>query len=104
MNTKTRTREKQGIHGKAKLADTVSDPLASAGRDSLLKSSIEHAVAIRSMIETAAYFRAEKRGFEPGHELDDWLAAETDIVGNSVQPTLPITLSETMTIQSGRLS
>jgi len=33
----------------------------------------------REMIATAAYFRAEKRGFEPGHELEDWCAAETDI-------------------------
>ena len=27
----------------------------------------------------AAYFIAEKRGFEPGHELDDWLAAAAEI-------------------------
>jgi hypothetical protein len=26
-----------------------------------------------------AYFIAEKRGFEPGHELDDWLAAEAAV-------------------------
>jgi hypothetical protein len=31
------------------------------------------------MIEQAAYFRAARRGFEPGHELDDWLAAEMEI-------------------------
>lgn len=30
-------------------------------------------------IALAAYFIAEKRGFEPGHELDDWLAAEAEI-------------------------
>lgn len=28
-------------------------------------------------IATAAYYRAEKRGFMPGQELDDWLVAET---------------------------
>jgi hypothetical protein len=33
----------------------------------------------QSMIATAAYFLAEKRGFEPGHELDDWLAAEAAV-------------------------
>lgn len=33
----------------------------------------------REMIATAAYFRAERRGFEPGHELEDWYAAEHDI-------------------------
>jgi len=30
-------------------------------------------------IAEAAYFRAERRGFAPGHELEDWLAAETEI-------------------------
>lgn len=30
-------------------------------------------------IEVAAYFLAEQRGFAPGHELDDWLAAEDAI-------------------------
>ena len=33
----------------------------------------------RDMTATAAYFLAQKRGFEPGHELDDWIAAETEI-------------------------
>lgn len=31
------------------------------------------------MIAQAAYYRAERRGFEPGHEMEDWLAAERDI-------------------------
>ena len=26
-----------------------------------------------------AYYRAEKRGFEPGHDVEDWLAAEHEI-------------------------
>jgi hypothetical protein len=29
-------------------------------------------------IREAAYFKAEKRGFAPGHELDDWLEAEEE--------------------------
>lgn len=29
-----------------------------------------------SMIREAAYALAERRGFSPGHELDDWFAAE----------------------------
>ena len=32
-----------------------------------------------NMIATAAYFCAEQRSFEPGHELEDWLAAEQQI-------------------------
>jgi Protein of unknown function (DUF2934) len=30
------------------------------------------------LIAELAYFRALDRGFEPGHEVDDWLAAEAD--------------------------
>jgi hypothetical protein len=47
-------------------------------------------------VALAAYFIAEKRGFEPGHELDDWLAAEAE-VAQSGQPrvTQPIHLHQT---------
>jgi hypothetical protein len=31
------------------------------------------------LVRRAAYSFAEQRGFEPGHELDDWLAAEAAI-------------------------
>ena len=31
----------------------------------------------RRVVEETAYFMAEKRGFQPGHELEDWLAAES---------------------------
>ena len=34
------------------------------------------------MIARAAYYRAERRGFQPGRELDDWLRAEHEV--NSV--------------------
>ena len=30
-------------------------------------------------IATAAYYRAERRGFSPGRELEDWLEAEREI-------------------------
>jgi Protein of unknown function (DUF2934) len=30
-------------------------------------------------ISLCAYFKAEKRGFAPGHTWDDWLAAEREI-------------------------
>ena len=31
------------------------------------------------MVAVAAYHKAEKRGFAPGHELQDWIDAEKDI-------------------------
>jgi hypothetical protein len=32
-----------------------------------------------ALIAEAAYSRAQRRGFEPGHEEEDWLAAEAEI-------------------------
>jgi hypothetical protein len=32
-----------------------------------------------ALIAEAAFFRAEKRGFAPGHETEDWLAAEAEV-------------------------
>ncbi len=33
----------------------------------------------RNMIAETAYYRAKQRGFAPGYELDDWLAAESEV-------------------------
>lgn len=33
----------------------------------------------RGLIETEAYLRAERRHFAPGHEIEDWLAAEAEV-------------------------
>jgi Protein of unknown function (DUF2934) len=32
-------------------------------------------------VADAAYFRAERRGFAPGFEVEDWLAAEAEVDG-----------------------
>ncbi|MGJ0515854.1 MAG: DUF2934 domain-containing protein [Methylomicrobium sp.] len=34
---------------------------------------------LNARIAEMAYFKAEQRGFAPGHELDDWCAAEQEI-------------------------
>jgi hypothetical protein len=33
----------------------------------------------RAMVAINAYYRAEKRGFQKGYELEDWLEAEREI-------------------------
>ena len=33
----------------------------------------------RAMIAQTAYFLAERRGFAPGYEAEDWLAAESEV-------------------------
>jgi hypothetical protein len=45
----------------------------------------------RSMIAQAAYFRAERRGFAPGHEVEDWLAAEQEVDTALMLGALPVT-------------
>jgi hypothetical protein len=34
---------------------------------------------LRQQIAEAAYYRAQQRGFSPGYEIEDWLAAEEQI-------------------------
>lgn len=40
-----------------------------------------------AMIRDAAYFHYAQRGYAPGHDLDDWLAAEAEI--ERIAPGLP---------------
>ena len=35
--------------------------------------------ARHALIAEAAYLRAERRSFAPGHETEDWLAAEVEV-------------------------
>ena len=55
-------------------------PDASAAIVRMAESQAEHrAVHRHAMIAEAAYFRAEKRGFAPGHEVEDWVSAELEV-------------------------
>ena len=36
---------------------------------------------LRKLISEAAYYRAKQRGFEPGHEVEDWIQAEAEVIG-----------------------
>jgi len=35
---------------------------------------------LRQLISEAAYYRAKQRGFAPGHELEDWIQAEAEVI------------------------
>ncbi|MGE5153752.1 MAG: DUF2934 domain-containing protein [Bdellovibrio bacteriovorus] len=44
------------------------------------KSPLSHEPAQRErLVREWAYFRAQRRGFVPGHEVEDWLAAEREL-------------------------
>ena len=62
---------------------TLSIPKAAEGQYTQFVGP-EHRAAL---IAEAAYFRAEKRGFSPGHETEDWLAAEAEVDARLLQGT-----------------
>jgi hypothetical protein len=74
------------LHKPTKGINAASAPKA-PDRDELPLPSTEVSVRIglipeslrHDMISESAYFRAEARGFAPGRELEDWLAAELEI-------------------------
>lgn len=49
--------------------------------------------ALHQRIAEVAYQKAQERGFAPGHELDDWRAAENQVVAE-VQAMLPGVMAE----------
>jgi hypothetical protein len=47
---------------------------------SVIKSATEESNKdITSQVAEAAYYKAMNRGFESGHEMEDWLAAESEL-------------------------
>jgi hypothetical protein len=61
--------------------------------DSALKKNPARSVTgdeRRIMICEAAYYLAQHRGFETGHEIEDWLVAESQIDAALAQGQLPV--------------
>ena len=56
-------------NGSAKLAGMMAETYVAQN---------ENALSQEELIAVAAYYRAEKRGFAQGSELDDWLQAEVE--------------------------
>ncbi len=62
-----------------------SKPANPAARTGVRKSALSapHMAVTREgrhvLIAEKAYLRAERRGFTPGHETEDWLAAEAEV-------------------------
>ena len=71
------TRARQSQSRKKRVVRAPSGPAESAPNAPSATSMAD--AARQKMISDAAYYRAQKRGFVPGRELDDWLAAEAEI-------------------------
>jgi hypothetical protein len=103
MNVQAR---KPGREARRRAAQTVGNGIVGDAHHDpdvaqLAEAEVEARLADHQVkVALAAYFIAEKRGFEPGHELDDWLAAEAQIasaeepsVTKPIQPVKAETLS-----------
>lgn len=55
--------EKGSVHAKAKIEPKV----------------VPDDEDVISRIGVSAYYKAEARGYEPGHEIQDWLEAEAEM-------------------------
>jgi hypothetical protein len=42
-------------------------------------SQIKWGDELHALIEERAYFKSQSRGYEPGHEIQDWIDAEAEI-------------------------
>ncbi len=62
----------------AQASDQLSPAELAAANARVAKTLVEPELR-QTMISEAAYFRAQHRGFQPGHELDDWLVAEAEV-------------------------
>jgi hypothetical protein len=74
--TKAKVNKKKAV---AKKKTTTKKRVA---KKATAKSGTAHAISPREryvMIATMAYYRAEQRNFEPGHDVEDWLDCENII-------------------------
>ena len=60
----------------AATAKTPARKRAAPARAAIARPS---AAEREELVRTAAYYRAERRGFAPGYELEDWLAVEAEV-------------------------
>jgi hypothetical protein len=67
------------MEGSAPSMRPTKRPKAARPRYSRLAQQLVSPETRREMIAQAAYFRAQRRGFEAGKEVQDWLAAEIEV-------------------------
>jgi hypothetical protein len=60
---------------KAAASEGTDGPMAAVESEAAATSRIDPEVR-RQMVAAEAYFRAERRGFAAGQEVEDWIAAE----------------------------
>lgn len=70
------------VTGKSPISPTPVISIES-NLESFTEYSAEYSADELSRIAECAYYKAEARGYEPGHEIQDWLEAEAEIAQQS---------------------
>jgi len=74
---------KAGVQAGASQPPIATPPAAESSSSDALSPSDRY-----RQISVFAYYKAEKRGFAPGHMWDDWLAAEREVDARSSSGSL----------------
>ena len=59
--------------------ESIDDSLSDSMSESLDEAMSKYGDDQFYRTAECAYYKAEARGFEPGHEMEDWLAAESEV-------------------------
>ncbi|MCG7887340.1 MAG: DUF2934 domain-containing protein [Candidatus Thiodiazotropha endolucinida] len=83
-NTKksTTTKKNKAKVSKKKVTKKKAISKKRVAKKTMTKRSARASISPREryeMIATMAYYRAEQRNFEPGHDVEDWLECESII-------------------------
>jgi PBP1b-binding outer membrane lipoprotein LpoB len=70
-----KTTKRKAASAAPRLTDSAAMAMLESAPSTMRSKSIDPDVR-RQLVAAEAYFRAERRGFTAGNELDDWVAAE----------------------------
>lgn len=74
----TKRKTKSTAEAATDLADSAVITVLESTQSKMDPASIDPSVR-RQLVAAEAYFRAERRGFAAGNELEDWIAAEAAV-------------------------
>ncbi|MES9827750.1 MAG: DUF2934 domain-containing protein [Candidatus Thiodiazotropha sp.] len=80
----TTTKKTKAKASKKKVTKKKAITKKRVAKKTMTKRSARASISPREryeMIATMAYYRAEQRNFEPGHDVEDWLECESIIDG-----------------------
>jgi hypothetical protein len=71
-----KTTKQKAATAAPELTDSAVMVVLESARSTAARGASFDPDARRQLVAAEAYFLAERRGFEAGHELEDWIAAE----------------------------